>query len=316
MTDTPAAAGGIRHFLDLDRLDRTTLRHILDRAAAMKGARGADWPTGRRDDAAPLDGHVLLMVFQKASTRTRLSFEAAMRQLGGVASDLEGDRLQLGRGESIADTARVLSLFGDAILLRTSRHENLLEMAAHARAPVINALTDRSHPCQIVADLLTLEESFGDLDGLPLAWLGDGNNVAASLIHAAALTGLDLRLACPPDRQPEAALLDGARAAGARLTVTEDVAAAVSDAAAVYTDTWHSMGADPVEGGLFEPYRVDADVMAQARDEALFLHCLPAHRGQEVTDAVMDGAQSAVWRQAENRLHAQKAILTWCLTGI
>ena len=315
MTEPSAIAGGIRHFLDLDRLDRATLRHILDRAAAMKAARGGGWPTGRPDADAPLGGHVLLMVFQKASTRTRLSFEGAMRQLGGVASDLEGDRLQLGRGESIADTARVLSLFGDAILLRTSRHDNLLEMAAHAGVPVINALTDRSHPCQIVADLLTLEESFGGLDGLPVAWLGDGNNVTASLIHAAALTGLDLRLACPPDRRPDAATLEAARAAGARLTVTGDVAEAVRDAAAVYTDTWQSMGAEPVEGGLFEPYRVDADVMARARGDALFLHCLPAHRGDEVTDAVMDGPQSAVWRQADNRLHAQKAILTWCLTG-
>lgn len=303
-----------RHFLDLDALDGATLRRMIEHARAMKAGR-AGLPRGLADAGAPLAGHVLLMIFQKASTRTRISFEAAMRQLGGFATDLEGDRLQLGRGETIADTARVLSAYGDAILLRTHRHDDLIEMARHAGVPVINALTARSHPCQIMADILTIEEMRGPIAGRPVAWIGDGNNVATSLIHAAARFGFPLRLATPAGHAPDADVVAAARAEGAEIILTGDARAAVEGTVAVYTDTWSSMGAEREGDALavFEPFRVDEALMRVAGKQAIFLHCLPAHRGQEVTDAVMDGTQSAVWAEAENRLHAQKAILAWCL---
>jgi len=302
-----------RHFLDLDALDGATLRAILESAKAMKRARGCR-PAGAADPDAPLSGRVLLMIFESASTRTRVSFEMAMRQLGGAALDLEGKRMQLGRGETVADTARVLSLYGDAILIRTRAHENLLEMARHANVPVINALTHRSHPCQLMADLLTIEERTGPVAGKTVAWIGDGNNVATSLIHAAASFSFALRLACPPGCEPDADEIAAARAAGGNVAVVGRPEDAVADAVAVYTDTWSSMGLEREADALaaFAPYRVTEALMAAAGPEAIFLHCLPAHRGQEVTDAVMDGTQSAVWAQAENRLHAQKAILTWC----
>ncbi|MFQ5348570.1 MAG: ornithine carbamoyltransferase [Rhodothalassiaceae bacterium] len=303
-----------RHFLDLDGFSGDFLRRLLAEARRMKAARRG-LPKGAPDPDAPLDGHMLLMIFQKASTRTRISFEMAMRQLGGGASDLAGDRLQLGRGETIADTARVLSAYGDAILLRTYRHADLREMAQHASIPVINALTDHSHPCQILADMLTIEERLGPIAGRPLAYVGDGNNVTHSLIHAATRFGFPLRIATPEGRAPDAGVVAAAREEGADIRLTRDPRQAVAGAIAVYTDTWVSMGQESAVEDLsvFAPYRVDEALMAAAAPEAIFLHCLPAHRGQEVSDAVMDGPQSAVWAQAENRLHAQKAILCWCL---
>lgn len=307
------AVSAPRHFLDLDALDSTTLRRILDLAKALKDRRGP-LPKGAPDPDAPLAGHMLLMVFESSSTRTRVSFETAMRQLGGAAVDLEGKRMQIGRGETIADTARVLSLYGDAILLRTQAHDGLLELARHASVPVINALTHRSHPCQVMADLLTIEEHAGPIAGQPVAWVGDGNNVATSLIHAAMRFGFPLRLACPEGCAPDPREVEAARAAGAEIILPGRPEEAVEGAIAVYTDTWSSMGLERAQDSLeaFEAYRVTEALMAAAGPQALFLHCLPAHRGQEVTDAVIDGPQSGVWAQAENRLHAQKAILTWC----
>ncbi|GGO07078.1 ornithine carbamoyltransferase, catabolic [Iodidimonas muriae] len=314
MTRSDAAQSAVRHFLDLDLLDATTLRGILEDAKAMKAGR-TGLAKGAPDRKAPLNGDLLLMIFQKSSTRTRISFEVAMRQLGGAASDLDGSRLQLGRGESIADTARVLSAYGDAIVLRTDHHKNLTEMAHYASIPVINALTDHSHPCQLMADMLTFEEANGPIKGQSVAWLGDGNNVATSMIHAAMRFDFRLRLACPSGHLPDADVLAAAKVEGADVAVTDDPVEAVKGARAIYTDTWSSMGQEraPSELAPFEPYRVTTDLMAHAAPDALFLHCLPAHRGEEVTDAVMDGPQSAVWAQAENRLHAQKAILNWCL---
>ncbi len=305
---------GPRHFLDLDQHEQAVLRSIIDHARAMKAKR-AGLPKGAPDRNAPLSGDVLLMIFQKSSTRTRISFEMAMRQLGGAASDLDGRRLQLGRGETIADTARVLSAYGDAILLRTDRHDNLLEMASHASIPVINALTDQSHPCQIMADILTIEEALGPISDRRVVWMGDGNNVATSWIHAARQFGFRLRLACPKGHEPDDTVLEQARARGADVAVTDDVALAIADADVIYTDTWSSMGQerDPEELAPFAPFQVTTDIMNACAPGAIFLHCLPAHRGEEVTAEVMDGAQSRVWQQAENRLHAQKAILAWCL---
>ncbi|RMD87552.1 MAG: ornithine carbamoyltransferase [Alphaproteobacteria bacterium] len=312
----PREEGGVRprHFLDLDAFSGDFLRGLVAEARRMKAARQG-LPKGAPDPDAPLDGHMLLMIFQKASTRTRISFEMAMRQLGGAASDLAGDRLQLGRGETIADTARVLSAYGDAILLRTYRHADLLEMARHAGVPVINALTDHSHPCQILADMLTIEERLGPIAGRPLAYVGDGNNVTHSLIHAATRFGFPLRIATPEGRAPDPGVVAAAREEGAEIQLTQNPREAVADAIAVYTDTWVSMGqeGDVDDLSVFAPYRVDEALMAAVDRQAIFLHCLPAHRGQEVSDAVMDGPQSAVWAQAENRLHAQKAILRWCL---
>ena len=313
MAPLAPAESAPRHFLDLDALDGVTLRRILDLAETMKDRRGAR-PKGAPDPKAPLDGRLLLMIFESSSTRTRVSFDTAMRQLGGAAVDLEGKRMQIGRGETIADTARVLSLYGDAILLRTQAHEGLLELARHASVPVINALTHRSHPCQIMADLLTIEEHAGPIAGRPVAWIGDGNNVATSLIHAAMRFDFPLRLACPEGCAPDPQEVAAARAAGAEIDLARCPEEAVEEAVAVYTDTWSSMGLERTHDSLaaFEAYRVTEALMAAAGPQALFLHCLPAHRGQEVTDGVIDGPQSGVWAQAENRLHAQKAILTWC----
>ncbi|GAB4121552.1 MAG: ornithine carbamoyltransferase [Rhodothalassiaceae bacterium] len=304
---------GQRHFLDLDTLSAADLRTILTHARTRKSKR-RERRRGAPDSDVPLSGALLLMIFQKSSTRTRISFEVAMRQLGGAASDLDGSRLQLGRGETIADTARVLSAYGDAILLRAHRHADLLELAEHASVPVINALTDRSHPCQLMADILTIEEMRGDIAGRPVAWVGDGNNVATSLIHAATRFAFPLRLACPRGFEPDAAVLAKARAEGADISLCADAGEAVDGTLAVYTDTWVSMGQERQSEDLapFEPYRVTPELMARAAPDALFLHCLPAHRGEEVSEAVIDGPQSAVWLQAENRLHAQKAILAWC----
>jgi ornithine carbamoyltransferase len=301
---------GPRHFLDLDRLDAATLRRILDLGHAYK--------EGRRKKAAakkPLAGKTLAMIFEKPSTRTRVSFEVAMKELGGNVVILGTADSQLGRGETVADTARVLSRYVDAIMIRTNAAAKLEELAQHATVPVINGLTDASHPCQLMADVMTLEERKGPAAGKVVAWSGDGNNVAASWIHAAARFDFDLRLACPPELRPPARLLDWARREGGRVMLTDDPAAAAAGADCVVTDTWVSMGveANVNRHNMLAPYRVDEALMAHAKPDAIFLHCLPAKRGQEVTAGVVDGPQSAVWDEAENRLHAQKGILAWCL---
>jgi len=319
----PAASsesGAVRHFLDLHRLEAPTLRGILDGALAYKSGRmgkaGGGAAGGGADGARPYAGKQLAMIFEKPSTRTRVSFEVAMRQLGGDTVVLERDASQLGRGETVADTARVLSRYVDAIMLRTTDEAKLLELAEHATVPVINGLTDKTHPCQLMADVMTYEEHKGPIAGATIAWSGDGNNMAASWIHAAQRFGFRLRLACPPELQPPPAALDWARENGADVAVTDDVAAAVEGADCVVTDVWVSMSEEhQVENlhNLLAPYRVDARVMGYARDDAIFMHCLPAHRGEEVTGAVIDGPRSVVWDEAENRLHAQKGILAWCL---
>lgn len=295
-----------RHFLDLDRFDPATLRGILDNAVALK----AD-----TRNPALLPGRTLALVFEKPSTRTRVSFEVAIQQLGGNAVVLDQSNSQLGRGETVADTARVLSQYVDAIMLRTSAPENLLEMADAASIPVINGLTNDSHPCQIMADVMTFEEHKGPIAGKVVAWSGEGNNVAASWIHAAVKFDFELRLASPASLQNSPVLLDWAQTNGGRVSVTEDPNAAVDGADCVVTDTWVSMGADKVEErrGLLAPYRIDKALMARAKDDAIFMHCLPAHRGDEVDGEVIDGPQSVVWVEAGNRLPAQKSILLWCL---
>jgi len=304
----PSLVGGRpspRHFLDIDQLDSAELRAILDVGLAYKN--------GRPDE--PLAGKTLAMIFEKPSTRTRVSFEVAMRQLGGDTIYLNTADSQLGRGETVADTARVLSRYVDAIMIRTNQPEKLDELARHAAVPVINGLTDASHPCQIMADVMTLQEKKGSLAGRIVAWSGDGNNVAASWVHAAVRFGFTLRLACPDTLSPEPALFEWAWREGGRVSLTTDPNEAVAGADCVVTDTWVSMG-DEAGGSrhnLLAPYRVDEALMAQAKPDAVFMHCLPVKRGQEVTAAVVDGPQSVVWDEAENRLHAQKGILTWCL---
>jgi ornithine carbamoyltransferase len=305
----PRMAGGAerpRHFLDLDRLDGGALRTILEIGFAFK--------RGRRRDR-PLVGKTLAMVFEKPSTRTRVSFEVAMRQLGGDVVVLGTADSQLGRGESVADTARVLSRYVDAIMIRTNQPQKLEEMAAHASVPVINGLTDASHPCQLMADVMTLQERKGPLQGRVVAWSGDGNNVAASWIHAAVRFGFTLRLACPAALAPPPRLLEWAAREGGRVFLFTEPAEAVAGADCVVTDTWVSMGVEASVDRhvLLAPYRVDERLMAYAKPDAVFMHCLPAKRGQEVTAAVIDGPQSVVWDEAENRLHAQKGILVWCL---
>jgi ornithine carbamoyltransferase len=301
-----------RHFLNLSDAGGDALAAMLGDALDRKAAR-TGWPKARPDADAPLAGHVLAMIFEKSSTRTRVSFDVAMRQLGGSAIVMEAGSMQLGRGETIADTARVLSRMADAIMIRTDDHAKIEELAAHASVPVINGLTDQSHPCQIMADLLTLIERGFALPGLQLAWLGDGNNVLNSLIEAAGLMKFTVRAAGPKGYEPDAVFVGRARAAGGEIRLTQDPLEAVSGAQAVVTDTWVSMGQAGGEARIaaMEPYRVDAALMARARPDTLFLHCLPAHRGEEVTDEVIDGVQSAVWDEAENRIHAQKAVLRW-----
>ena len=302
-----------RHFLDLDRIDRGELRRILDLGHAYKkpGHNGTASPSVDK----PLTGKTLAMVFEKPSTRTRVSFEVAMRQLGGDVVNMMGQDSQLGRGEPIADTARVLSRYVDIIMLRTTEKSKLDEMARYATVPVINGLTNLSHPCQIMADLMTIEERKGDVADKVVAWSGDGNNVAASWIHAAVQFGFELRVATPDELKPPKPLIDWARANSAKVRFTADPEAAVGGADCVVTDTWVSMGVEASVNrhNLLAPYRVDEHLMAKADKDAIFMHCLPAKRGEEVTAAVIDGPQSAVWDEAENRLHAQKAILAWCL---
>ncbi|MEG3179213.1 ornithine carbamoyltransferase [Sphingomonas sp. LT1P40] len=303
-----------RNFLSLTDAGPDGIAAILADAIDRKAAR-TGWPKGRVDADAPLAGHTLAMVFEKSSTRTRVSFDMAIRQLGGSAVVLDSASSQLGRGESVADTARVLSGYCDAIMVRTDNHAKLLEMAEYASVPVINGLTDDSHPCQIMADLQTILESGKALPGLKVAWLGDGNNVLASLVEAAGLMHFDVVAACPQSF----ALPDAAMARGkGRARVVNDPAEAVAGADIVVTDTWISMGQLHAETKLaaLTPYQVDATLMAKAKPDAKFLHCLPAHRGEEVTPEVIDGPQSLIWPEAENRLHAQKAILRWCFGQI
>src|SRR5258706_383523 len=271
----------------------------------------------RRAGRKPLAGKALALIFEKPSTRTRVSFELAMRQLGGDVIVLERDGSQLGRGETVADTARVLSRYVDAIMLRTTKEEKLLELAQHASVPVINGLTDRTHPCQLMADVMTVEEHLGPIAGKTVVWSGDGNNMATSWIHAAERFGFALHLACPKELSPPKDVVDWARGRGAKIEVTSDVDAAVEGADCVVTDTWISMGDKDTSDrhNLLKSYQVDERLMSLARKDAIFMHCLPAHRGEEVTAGVIDGPQSAVWDEAENRLHAQKGILYWCLAG-
>ena len=301
-----------RHFLNLADAGGDALAGMLNDALTRKAAR-AGLPKGAADADAPLAGHVLAMVFEKNSTRTRVSFDVAMRQLGGSAIVLDAGTTQLGRGESIADTARVLSRMADAIMLRTDDHAKIEELARYADVPVINGLTDDSHPCQIVADLLTLLERGKALPGLELAWLGDGNNVLNSLIEAAGLMRFNIRAGVPQGYEPDAGFIERAQAQGATITLTRNAAEAAAGADVVVTDTWVSMGQDHAHNKLaaMAPFQVNPALMAAAKPDAAFLHCLPAHRGEEVTDAVIDGPQSAVWDEAENRIHAQKSVLRW-----
>lgn len=306
-----------RHFIDLWKLDGATLRLILEDAKARKTARKG-WPQGRIDADAPAKDRVLSMIFQKNSTRTRFSFDAAMRQLGGDAIISTASDMQLGRGETIEDTAKVLSRMVDAVMIRANVHADVERFAQVSTVPVINGLTDKSHPCQIMADLLTIEEHRGDVGGKTIAWVGDGNNVCSSFIHAAPLLGFKLKIACPAVYHAD--LHDLARAAGLNgdVTMSEDPKEAVRGADVVVADTWVSMGDTDHDERLkaFEPYQVDEALMDLARPDGVFLHCLPAHRGEEVTDAVLDGPRSLVWDEAENRIHAQKSVLAWCFGAI
>ncbi|MEY4239062.1 MAG: ornithine carbamoyltransferase [Pseudomonadota bacterium] len=301
-----------RHFLNLADAGGDGVAAMLGDALDRKTAR-AGWPKGKADVDAPLAGHVLAMVFEKNSTRTRVSFDIAMRQLGGSAITLEAGTSQLGRGETIADTARVLSRMVDAIMLRTYDHAKIEELAHYATVPVINGLTDESHPCQIMADLLTLLERGKALPGLEVAWLGDGNNVLNSIIEAAGLLHFNVRVGTPQGYEPDGGYIDRARALGATITLTKDAAEAARGADVIVTDTWVSMGQEHAHNKLaaMAPFQVDERLMGLAGADATFLHCLPAHRGEEVTDAVIDGPQSAVWDEAENRIHAQKSVLRW-----
>jgi len=301
-------SASLRHFLDLHLLDRHTLRHILNMARSFKT--GSTVQGGQ----APLAGKSLAMLFEKPSTRTRVSFEVGMVQLGGHPLVISGESSQLGRGETIADTARVLSRMVDGIMLRTNAHDKLMEMADYATVPVINALTDDSHPCQLMADIMTIEEHRGPIDGKIITWVGDGNNMVRSYIHAAARFNFTLRISCPEALMVDDAILAWAKAEGADIQVIPNPQEAAAGADAIVADTWVSMGDADAERriALLTPYQVNDALMALAQPDALFLHCLPAHRNEEVTDSVMDGPQSVVWDEAENRLHAQKAIIRWC----
>ncbi len=304
---SPSEGTGPRHFLDLRDFDTATLRQMLDVAANYKKARGVS--------SRPLAGKTLALIFEKPSTRTRVSFEVGMRQLGGDVINLTAADMQLGRGESAADTARVLSRYVDVIMLRTASTSRLHELAEHATVPVINGLTDTSHPCQLMADVLTFEEHRGPIAGQIVAWCGDGNNVARSWIEAAVRFGFTLRLATPDALRPPQDLIDWAIGEGAAIELTDDPIAAVKDARCVVTDAWVSMSDDPQSNrhNLLAPYQVNAALMAKAAKDAIFMHCLPAHRGEEVTANVIDGPQSVAFDEAENRLHAQKGVLAWVL---
>ena len=302
MTNKP-----VKHFLDIDRFDGDTLRAIMTQGLAFKDG---------TSDIKPLLGGTLIMIFEKPSTRTRVSFEVGAQQLGGAAVVLGESDSQLGRGETIADTARVLSRYGDAIMIRTDEHKKLDELAEFSTVPVVNGLTSDSHPCQIMADIMTFKEHRGSIAGKTVAWSGDGNNMVTSWVHAAVRFGFSLRLACPDLFRPDPSLLDWAKAEKGDVTLTTDPAEAVKDADLVTTDVWVSMGNEDAKARHqhLAPYQINDELMSLAKSDALFMHCLPAHRGEEVTASVIDGPQSVVWDEAENRLHIQKAILAWCLT--
>ena len=304
-----------RHFLDIHCLSTSTLRGIVDAAHEMKRA-GKSVPDHLRPPG--IEDDVLVMIFEKPSTRTRISFDVGMRQLGGQTIVLNHSDLQLGRGESVADTARVMSRYADAIMLRSNTHGALLEFAENASIPVINGLTDKSHPCQVVADIMTFEETHGNISGRTVAWIGDGNNVAASWIHASDRLGFELRIACPGQLRPERDVIKWLKQSNAKVTITDEPLEAVSGADCVVTDTWVSMGQtdETYRKQVLGPYAVNSDVMAAAASDAIFMHCLPAYRGHEVSEEVIDGPRSVVFDEAENRLHAQKAILAWCLGGL
>ena len=306
------STNGIRHFLDLIDIPRKQLREMIEKSRALKkGRRGA---AGK----GPLAGKTMAMIFDRPSTRTRVSFDVAMRQLGGESITLIGQDMQLGRGETIADTARVLSRYVDAIMIRTLDHDHVLELARHATVPVINGLTRHSHPCQVLADVMTFEEHRGAIKGRTVAWTGDANNVLTSWMHAAERFGFQLRVATPAELPPQKHLLSWIKQSGASIIVGNDPEEAVADADCVVTDTWVSMGD---KGGnrrhnLLKSFQVNKRLMAKADPKAIFMHCLPAHRGEEVTDEVIDGPQSVVFDEAENRLHAQKGILAWCFNEV
>jgi ornithine carbamoyltransferase len=299
------SANGIRHFLDLIDIPSSELRGIIAASRAMKGGSAPK----------PLAGKTLAMIFDRPSTRTRVSFDVGIRQLGGESITLTGQEMQLGRGETIADTARVLSRYVDGIVIRTLDHQSVVELAQNAMIPVINGLTKRSHPCQAMADVMTFEEHRGSIRGRTVAWTGDANNVLVSWMHAADRFEFELRVATPPELKPKKWILDWARSSNAAIQVGTDPEKAVKGADCVVTDTWVSMGDKEANRrhNLLKRYQVNARLMAKAKPDALFMHCLPAHRGEEVTDEVMDGPQSVVFDEAENRLHAQKGILAWCL---
>ena len=306
-----------RHFIDLWKLDGATLRLLLDDAHARKAARKG-WPQGKVDADAPAKDRVLSMIFQKNSTRTRFSFDAAIRQLGGASIISTASDMQLGRGETIEDTAKVLSRMVDAVMIRANSHADVERFAQVASVPVINGLTDKSHPCQIMADILTIEEHRGPIAGKTIAWVGDGNNVCSSFIHAAPLLGFELKIACPAVYHADLHDLARAESRRGKVSMTTDPQAAVRGADVVVADTWVSMGDTDHDERLaaLEPYQVDDALMDLAAANGVFLHCLPAHRGEEVTDAVLDGPRSLVWDEAENRIHAQKSVLAWCFGAI
>jgi len=301
-----------KHFLDLSAMSSGDLRTIIDDARQRKTA----LKEGRGDK--PLAGKVLAMIFEKPSTRTRVSFDVGMRQLGGETIFLSGTEMQLGRAETIADTARVLSRYVDAIMIRTTQHSRLVELAEYATVPVINGLTDDTHPCQIMADILTFEEHRGNIAGKTLAWTGDGNNVLHSLVEGSARFGYRMNMAVPLGSEPDTRFLNWARNNGGSVMLCHEAEKAVEGADCVITDTWVSMNQEHKARGhnVFQPFQVNGDLMKRANDDALFMHCLPAHRGEEVTDEVIDGPQSVVFDEAENRLHAQKSVIAWCLGAI
>ncbi|NNE80866.1 MAG: ornithine carbamoyltransferase [Silicimonas sp.] len=304
------------HFLDIHKTDPADLRTILDNARAMKSAR-AGRPKGTPDDNQPLAGHIVALIFEKPSTRTRVSFEVGVRQLGGETLGLTGSEMQLGHGETIADTARVLSRYVDMIMIRTFEELALLELAEHATVPVINGLTNRSHPCQIMADVMTFEEHRGSIAGKKVVWTGDGNNVCASFLHAAGQFGFDMVITGPEQLDPEPEFVDLARSKGVSVDLIRDPVEAVRGSDLVVADTWVSMhdgeATKQRRHNQLQPYQVNEELMRHANPDALFMHCLPAHRGDEATNAVMDGPHSVIFDEAENRLHAQKAVMRWCL---
>ncbi|MGB1034054.1 MAG: ornithine carbamoyltransferase [Primorskyibacter sp.] len=304
------------HFLDIHTTDKPDLRHIIDQARRMKAAR-AGRPRGATDDTQPLAGHMVALIFEKPSTRTRVSFDVGVRQMGGQTMVLSGNDMQLGHGETIADTARVLSRYVDLIMIRTFDETVLHEMAEYASVPVINGLTDRSHPCQIMADIMTFEEHRGPIAGKKVVWSGDGNNVCASFLHAAAQFGFDFTFTGPVQLDPEMEFVGLARTAGVSVQIERDPHKAVAEADLIVTDTWVSMhdaqSSRERRHNMLRPFQVNADLMRAAKPDALFMHCLPAHRNEEATSEVMDGPNSVVFDEAENRLHAQKAIMRWCL---